>query len=210
MSIFDCFLRRWPVPLRRRTPRLAAVLLLAALLASGTARAQGSQPFSRVALYGGGSTAVGASRLGDFYRGGPGLNAAATTPFYAGVAGLDLGLRRYEARAGQAREDFWAVPVALRWGVRPRLAPRLHVEASALLGGFLMRFSGGGPGLRSESELLMGLDAGLALRVAGRWQLTAGVRYEHVFTSTSVRLWHARAGVRRTFDAPRWLQTLLR
>jgi hypothetical protein len=187
--------------------------VLAGLLAA-PAHAQ-PRPFSTVSLYAGGSVPVRTGALAAFYHSSPGFDLVAAAPFYVGVAGLDAGLRRYEQRPGRADEDLWAAPVALRWGVRPSLpvgggGGGLRAEASARLGALLMRFSGGSAGLRNESELLMGADAGLSLRVAGRWEIVAGLRYERVFTSTPLHLWQVRAGVRRRFEAPRWLQTLLR
>jgi hypothetical protein len=167
-------------------------------------------PFSEVALHAGGNALLDAGALEPFYHASPGVEAAASTPFYAGVAGLDVGLRRFEGRGTRARENLWAVPVAVHWGVRPGPGPGgVRLEAGLRLGTFLMRFSKGGAGLRNENELLMGTEAGLSLPLGGRWRLALGARYEHVFTSTAFSLWKVRAGVRRRFDAPRWLQTLL-
>lgn len=176
--------------------------------------AQGDHPFSRLALYTGGSAEIGSNRLGDYYPPSLGLDVAASMPFYAGTLGLGLGLRRHEAYPGRRAQDFWALPLTLHWGVRPRLvpslAPGLRVEASARLGALLMHFRSRAPGLQNESELLMGLDLGLSLPLFGRWRLALGTRYEHTFTAPAMQLWHVRAGLRRSFRAPRWLQTLLR
>jgi hypothetical protein len=186
---------------------------------AGPAPATAQQPvpsqspsFSQVTFYAGGSAQIGANRFSTFYRASPGLEIEAVTPFYAGVAGGGLGLRRYEGRAGRASEDLWAFPAALRWGLRLPLpgVQRLRAEASVRLGALFMRFSAGSAGLRNESELLAGADAGLSLRLGNRWQIVAGGRYEHVFTAPSIRLWQGRIGVRRTFDAPDWLRMLLR
>ena len=169
-----------------------------------------SVPFSRLAVYAGGTVAANMGTLHDFYHAWPGAEVDATTPFYIGTAGVDLGLRRYEARPARAENDFWAAPIALRWGIRPALGARLQAETAIRTGTLLMRFSEGSPGQRNESELFMGADAGLSLHLGGRWRLIAGLRYEHLFTSTQVDLWHVRAGLRRTFESPSWLRTLLR
>lgn len=166
-------------------------------------------PFSKVSLYAGGNALLDTGTLAPFYRTSPGIEAAVHTPFYAGVAGLSVGLRRFEGRQGKASGDLWAAPVALRWG--PHLGQKgIHLEAHLRLGTFFMRFSEGGPGLQNESELLMGAEAGLSLPLGGRWRLAFGGRYDHVFTSTPFPLWQMRAGVRHRFDAPRWFQKLLR
>ena len=168
------------------------------------------RPFSEVALYAGGSLQTASRSLHDFFHASPGFDVAASTPFYAGVAGLDVSLRRYTARPDEAQENFWAVPVTLRWGLRLPARTRLRAEGAARLGTLFMHFSSGSPGQRVESELLMGVDAGLALRFARAWSVVAGMRYEHVLTSTRIHVWHVRVGIRRRFDAPSWLQTLLR
>ena len=212
------------------TRALHAFVLGAALVVLGTALVVGgllpapahaqaehapgepARPFSKISLYAGGNLTLDTGALGPYYRSSPGMEVSVATPFHAGVAALDVRLQRLEERAGRKRERLWAAPVVLRWGLRPSLAGagRLRAEASAGLGTLFMRFSSNKPGIQNESELLMGADAGLSLRIGGRWQVTAGLRYERIFTSTSFHLWQVRAGVRRRFDAPRWFQTVFR
>ena len=217
--VFFASLARFPLASPRSFPRgVARWALLGAVLACAwpapvhAQQESRARPFSTLSLYAGGSATVGTGALGPYYRSFPGFDVNITTPFYAGRAGLSAGLLRFEARAGRAQEDLWAAPVALRWGLHPSLlgTGRLHTHASLRLGTLFMRFSGGSAGLRNESELLMGADAGLSVRLAGRWRLAAGMRYDRVFTSTPFPLWQVHAGVQRRFDAPRWIQTLLR
>jgi opacity protein-like surface antigen len=196
--------------------RIAGRLLAAGLVlaCAGPSHAQEpAVPFSKVSLYAGGNALLSAGVLGSFYRVSPGLEAEVGTPFYVGTAGLGVGLRRFEGRDGRAGEDLWGAPMTLRWGLRSPLSisgGRLRANASVRLGVLFMRFSGGGAGLKNENELMMGAGAGLSFHLTEGWRLAAGARYARVFTSPPFPLWQVRAGVRHHFDAPRWLQTLLR
>jgi hypothetical protein len=212
------FASRFLPALRRRgvgcsfVPTVALVIVAVVFLAPA-ARAQPGPPpapFSKIALHAGGNIPVSAGALGTFYRVSPGVDVGFSTPFYAGTAGVNVGLRQIRAREGRAESDLWAVPTTLHWGTAGLGSDRLRPAGSVRLGSLVMHFQGGGAGRRTESELLMGAEAGLSLRLDERWRLTAHVQYERVLTSTPFSLWQVRAGVRRRFDAPQWFQTLLR
>jgi hypothetical protein len=61
------------------------------------------------------------------------------------------------------------------------------------------------PTQRVESELGVGIDSGLNLKLSSRWHGHVGLGYIVVFTHKKLELINLSIGVSYTIDAPAWL-----
>lgn len=190
---------------------LPMLLVLAALLAL-PATAQPTAPFETFTLRLGGTVEAPNDRYGAVWQPSPGVDVAATVPFYLGLT-FDAGLAFSNHRAQtETLLDFLAIHgyVGLGAGLQLPVGARLHLGAHA--GVLSMDFyadEAAGAFARRESELATGLVAGGTAPLTDRLGVYVGARWTHVYTSTPIDLVRVHAGLTWTFVTPGWLRELL-
>ena len=190
--------------------RLGLLVLLAGSVFTGPAAAQQAKtPFQTLTLHAGATLNVNRETLHQYWQPGAGVALSLQTPFYLGVLELSSGFHHYGA-AQENLDAFNAVPLALGWGPRIMLTPRLHLSLLGRVGNYLMFFKHLPPSRSQESELMLGVRAQLSYRVAGPWSLTFTGSYHRVFTHVRIDLWYVTLGVSRQLRTPGWLKTFLK
>lgn len=191
---------------------IACVSLAAAvlLLRETPAAAQAPGPFSRIEVSTAGSVNVNRERLHDLWGSDPGGLVRFATPFHVGSIALSAELTPFAA-IEPGLPDFDALAVALEWGVERTILPGFRGSVGVQIGNMRFAFIDPESGelARSESELLLGVRAGLRQRVVGLLGLTAEAHHQRVFTRLPIDLTFASVGLDYSFDAPRWLREFL-
>lgn len=186
------------------------LLLLLLLLPAASAPAQDAA-FAWVEVRAAGAANVVRGALDDAWQAGPQAELSAETPFYLGRAGLGVSLQRFESRRPGTVPTFDALQVFARWGLAAAPAPWLQAYAGARLGNHRLTFDEDTfPGSQNESELLLGAEARLEVRLSPAWTLYGAASFQQTYTFERMKLAYAGGGLAYRFGAPPWLQEFLR
>lgn len=184
------------------------MLLLAALLAAEPSAAQDA--FSRISLSGGRAYNVNENDFHDSWAVRYAGEAAFATPFYAGEAELGAALHRYDA-VGPDVPRFDAVLFYLGWGLDLSPFEVLSWQSGFDVGTYRMTFDEETfPGVRNESEVMLGLNTRIRFNFSRAVSLYAIGRRMRIYTDPRLELTYVSAGIRVTIDSPNWLMTILR
>ncbi|MEM8557723.1 MAG: hypothetical protein AAGG50_07855 [Bacteroidota bacterium] len=170
-------------------------------------------PFETLTLRFGGTFETPDDRYGALWQPSPGVEVAAALPFYLGLtldAGLAFSIHGAEA---ETLPDFLAMHGYGGLGPTFRLPAGMRLRTGVHAGILSMDFfedESVTAAVRRESELAAGFYAEGVVPLTGRLGIVVGVRWTHVYTSTTIDLVRAQAGLAWTFDTPRWLREALR
>ena len=151
-----------------------------------------------------------ASLLQRYWRPGPGLEATARAPFYAGTLEVGFQHMHHDARGGDV-PGFRGRFFFLGWDYGVPATARARLGAGLRLGMYEMRFDGDTiPGFRrNESELALAVRPTLDYALGARWSARAAAAYQVVFTHHRVEQVLLSGGVSRRFSMPSWLRDFL-
>lgn len=189
------------------------LLVAACSLLALPATAQQTVPFETLTLRFGGTFETPDDRYGALWQPSPGVEVAAALPFYLGLtldAGLAFSIHGAEA---ETLPDFLAMHGYGGLGPTFRLPAGMRLRTGVHAGILSMDFfedESVTAAVRRESELAAGFYAEGVVPLTGRLGIVVGVRWTHVYTSTTIDLVRAQAGLAWTFDTPRWLREALR
>ncbi len=180
-----------------RADQVTRCFIAAALLPLCTVtplRAQ--EPFSIVELQVNMAADISQVALHQSWRPGRGAALGVLMPFYAGDFEFGGAIHRYSARTGVP--GFAALWLYAGWGVHGTWRERVSISGTARLGNYRMSFDDAEStfaGVSSESELVLGLGGGLALRLAGPVFLYGRLDRLYVQTLPSLAMWYVAAGM---------------
>ena len=132
-------------------------------------------------------------------------------PFYTGDIRAGLQLFQFNGRS-ETYPDYLVSFLYIGWGVKIPLISQLDWFNGIRLGSYQMRFDDTdiNPTQRVESELGIGFDSGLNLKMSSNWRCQMGVGYIVVFTYKKLELLNFSVGISYTFNAPAWLTEFLK
>jgi len=132
-------------------------------------------------------------------------------PFYEGQMSAGLQLFQFTGRK-EKFPDYLVSFIYLRWGVEITLFSQVTWFNGIRLGSYQMRFDDTdiNPTQRVESELGVGIDSGLNLKISSKWYGHVGIGYVVVFTYKKLELLNLSLGISYTIDAPSWMKELLK
>jgi len=186
---------------------------LVLLLAGGRAAWAQTEttPFETLEFRFSGARNVNQNFLHTFWQQGTGGEFSVATPFYLGYAEVGGAYHRYPVKQFTV-PAFDAVLTFAGWGLGVGVADRLRLEGGVRIGTYRMTFDEitDFPGVKNESELALLLHARLAIRPVGPVSLHLGGSYMKVYTSLTMNLWYASAGLSYRLNSPNWLKDFLR
>lgn len=166
--------------------------------------------FSRIDISAGGAYNVGDSEIHDFWEPGYGADISVTTPFYLGAAEAGAAYHRYDVTTADVPR-FDALLVFVGWGLAFDPVPAATWYNGFRIGNNRMSFDEETfPGIRNESEFLLGAQSKLSLRVFGQTGIFAAAHFTQTYTFIRYRTIYVSAGLTTSFSSPSWLQTILR
>lgn len=188
--------------------RFMILSALAAFPATNASNAQ--EAFSRVSFSAGGTQNANRNDFHDQWASGNGGEIAFATLFYAGEAEIGVALHRYDAVDPEVPR-FDAVWTHLGWSLNLSPFEILSWRNGFDVGNYWMTFDEETfAGVRSESELTLGLLTRLDLHLSRAVSLYAAGRYMQLYTSPRLRMAYISGGLRVTLKSPDWLMTFLR
>lgn len=169
-----------------------------------------AQPFETVEVLVAGSTNLNRNFLHTFWTPEPGGEVVVALPFYAGQIEGGAVLHRYEDKVPEVPR-FHAVLGYVGWGVVVQ-GRGLRWYNGVRLGIYRMAFDEDTPfpGVRTESELTVGMQSRLHVAVARGLSVQVAGGYLKTYTNLRLNLWHASAGLGYRVAAPEWLKRVLR
>ncbi len=149
--------------------------------------------------------------LHHYWKPWAGGEAEIEVPFYAGNMRAGLHLYQYNGRH-EEYPDYLTSYLYIGWGVEISLFSQIGWFNGIRLGSYQMSFDDTdiNPTQRVESELGVGIDSGLNLKLSSRWHGHVGLGYIVVFTHKKLELINLSIGVSYTIDAPAWLTEFLK
>jgi len=140
-----------------------------------------------------------------------GGEAEIETPFYAGEIRVGLHLYQFNGKTDDY-PDYLVGFFYIGWGVEIPLISQLGWFNGIRLGSYQMGFDDTdiNPTQRVESELAVGIDTGLNLKLSSRWQGHVGIGYIAVFTQKKIELLNLSVGISYTINSPDWLREFLK
>lgn len=182
-----------------------AVVLAAAV--TGDANAQQTRPFETFTLSASYLADVSQNTFHDIWTTRDGGRIQFETPFYLGVA--ELGFHLYQNDSNDAAvPSFYSFFLYIGWGYEVPLPEGLRWINGFRFGDFHIGFDDDSiqEGVRTESELGVGVFTELRWFVTGRWSLRANAEYRTIYTYRRIDLAFVGVGIGRTFDSPGWLR----
>jgi hypothetical protein len=149
----------------------------------------------------------------QYWQQGRGAEAFAQTPFYSGSMRLGLRYLRNDAQPGQDVPDSESCYIYLGWSMFEIEVWREHLIAELGLGVGMnqWRFSAdpSQPGNENEMEAATEVYGRARYIFAKPWSLNTSLRYQTLYTRTSINLFYVTLGVSRSFSMPGWLKGFL-
>lgn len=195
----------------RRAAMTAAVALfvIPPALEAQAADSASIRPYSRVVIGASGVTPPASGSLSARWRSRAGAGVEVYTPFHLGEVGAVLRTMRYDSRSPD-QPGFRAYVIGLDWRFAIARSNAVRPTVSLTAGDFLTVYDGDQPkGAGKESEIYVGANAAVAIRIHGGTHATAGVTGLQVLTSTPIRLTYATFGIAQALTSPAWLRGAL-
>ncbi len=195
------------------TPRSLALVAITlsfvtlTVIPFGNAAAQGREPFSTVGISISISQDFASSDFQRSWDTTPAIDVSAAMPFYFGE--IRASVRAIHAHSSELT-DINSAFVNVGWGGSMQVAGPVRAQASLAAGSMYMSFVDEPVSFRrSESELAVGVRAGLSAAVHSNMQVLLWTEWQHAFTSTPVDFVLAGVGFQYDFPAPGWLRRFL-
>lgn len=138
-----------------------------------------------------------------------GIEGYFSTPFYFGNTQFGVTYMSFSAKSDD-HPDFYSLLLYLQWGYKFSLPLNSSLAINASTGLFQMNFDDNDlyvdPGLLSERELSVGLNALLSYSIYNDWHLNLQLNYLNVFTYKKIQLIILGLGISKTFPSPQWLK----
>lgn len=138
-----------------------------------------------------------------------GIEGYFSTPFYFGKTQFGITYMSFSAKSDD-QPDFNSLLLYLQWGYKFGLPLNSSLALNASTGLFQMNFDDSDlyvdPGLLSERELTVGLNALLSYSIYNDWYLNLQLSYLNVFTYKKIQLINLGLGISKTFRSPQWLK----
>ncbi len=167
-----------------------------------------SESFSVIEWAAGPLFEIGHRELGQYWRYAGGLGLNARTPFYFGTAELGVELRSYEEF--QAVE-FQQMYCYLAFLTELALSRNISGSCGVSVGNTLFRFgSEENERLRYESELTLGLKAGLTVLLKRNLVVRLGFSHEKIFTHHPIVMTSYGLMLGFRMNTPHWLRNFLK
>lgn len=148
----------------------------------------------------------------DFHRywlSDGGIEGYFSTPFYFGDTQFGITYMSFSAKS-DAQPDFNSLLFYLQWGYKFDLPLNSSLALNASIGLFQMNFDDSDlyvdPGLLSERELTISLNATMSYSFLKDWYLNLHLNYLDVFTYKKIQLINLGLGISKTFSSPQWLK----
>jgi hypothetical protein len=185
-------------------------LCLVLTLAPAFAGAQTPEPYSVAGISAFALSNPPRGALAQYYTAGTGAALEFAMPLDAGTASVTAARVPYRGKSA-AYNNFTATEALFGWSLMLPLHSRLSVGAGVHAGEFMMAFDDDviNPGLRNEKELLLGVKAAGAFRIAGPLALAAQASYDHVYLHVPTHFLAVQAGLRYTATLPQWLREFM-
>jgi hypothetical protein len=189
----------------------ASIIILASQISfAQESLIRAGDPFSKIEFSAGGSTDVGRNFLHDFWRPGYGGELALSTPFYFGEAEAGGAYHVYDMAASSVPR-FDAILVFVGWGIALSPSPHLSWYNGFRVGNNRMSFDDDTfPGIRNESELMLGANSRLHLRLRQGIGIFGSAWWSQTYTNVRFRSIYVSAGLSYRATSPNWIRTLLR
>lgn len=173
-------------------------------------RAQEDRAFNRLEIAVGGTYNVNENIIHDFWEPGYGGELSFLTPFYFGHVEAGGAYHRYEASSDDVPR-FDALLAFLGWGFRWEPAPGLSWYNGFRIGNNRMTFDEDTfPGVRNESEFLLGVQSRVTLHLFADTGLFAAAQFSQTYTFIRFRTVYATAGLSTSLSSPAWLRSFLK
>lgn len=202
---------------------LRAVVLIGLATMTGRFAAAQASPsredaFSAVAVRVSLLAPTNIGKLTPYYTAGNGGIVEITTPFHYGALGLGAGWMPFRrvgtpaAAAPNAGENFRAYLVGVGWETPPVAIGRLNALAGVRASTFRMVFNDTtvNPGIRTEDELQLGVNARATLPLTQRFGVGASASFSRVFLHVPLHVTSLSAGVEWKFAMPEKIRGWLR
>ena len=187
--------------------------LLLVLILPLSARAQllpQAEPFSTIDIAAGGTYNVSRSVIHDFWKPGYGGELSLSTPFYFGQAEAGGAIHSYDV-ADPSVPRFDAILLFAGWGVAVTPTPYLSWYNGVRLGNNRMTFDDDTfPGIRTESEFMLGLNSRLDLRLSQEVGVFGSAWLSQTYTFIRFRTVYVSAGLTYRTPSPEWVKTFFR
>ena len=192
---------------------MRCALLLLLLILPFSARAQvipRAEPFSTISIAAGGTYNVSRSVIHDFWKPGYGGELSLSTPFYFGQAEAGGAFHTYDV-ADPSVPRFDAILLFAGWGVAVSPIPYFSWYNGFRLGNNRMTFDDDTfPGIRTESEFMLGLNSRLDLLLLQGVGVFGSASLSQTYTFIRFRTVYVTAGLTYRAPSPEWVKSFLR
>jgi len=138
-----------------------------------------------------------------------GIEGYFSTPFYFGDTQFGMTYMSFSAKSDD-QPDFNSLLFYLQWGYKLKLPLNFSLALNASTGLLQMNFDDSDlyvdPGLLSERELTIGLNATVSYPFFKDWYLNLQLNYLNVFTYKKIHLINLGLGISKKFPSPQWLK----
>jgi hypothetical protein len=138
-----------------------------------------------------------------------GVEGYFAAPFYFGNTQFGITYTSFSAKS-DLQPDFNSILLYLQWGYKINLPANFSFAFNASAGLFQMNFDDFDldvdPGLLSERELALGVNAVLSYSFYNDWNLNFQLSLLQVFTHKKIELINFGFGISKTFSSPGWLK----
>jgi len=168
--------------------------------------------FSTIRLRADGAVNSNRELLHRYFKSSAAISGTVSTPFYLGQAGLGFSKLNFTGK-NESLPDFDMTMLFVSWELS-RTISVASLSARARVGNTLMKFEENqvyrGLGEVSESELHIGVGAGMNFRIWKRLSLQTAWDRITIFTRQRITLHFISAGLSIDFDSPDWLIDILK
>lgn len=167
-----------------------------------------AEPFTKIQLAAGPLYNIGENDFNRYWRYANGMGVQAQTPFYFGAAELGIELRSFD---GYNSVDFQQVYCYLAFLKELTLHQNISGNCGISVGNSLFRFdSEENRRLQNESELTLGLKAGVTVLLKNYFTIQMGLSHLKIYTYHPITMTNVGLTVGIRMDTPEWLRNFLK
>lgn len=170
-----------------------------------------NQPFSTIAIKLNALTNLNRNTFHNYWSPLYGGELSVELPFYAGCIEGGMHLYPYNGKS-EAQPDFLSNYLFVGWGAEIEIISFLTWWNKFRIGNYQMHFDDEDINItqRTESELSIGLNSSLVLKIDDAWKLNLDFTYLKVFTAKRMELSFLGAGLSYEFETPEWIRDFMK